>query len=309
MKKLLLMLPLLLLLVQCKSRKTSLQDDEEVDAEEFIASFPETALPFHMADTSLRKANDTTLRIGYRIFTQFIPDSFLHKDFGKNARPSLYGMGRIAGKEKETYLIVRAVHGKKRVVYLAAFDRKDEFADALPLVKTGIGNATSSYGTIDRKFQIITYEERRRRGELTYRKNVYFFNKEAKEFTLIFTEPNEDIIENVINPIDTLPATGKFAGDYVKDKKNFVSVRDGKNDSEILFFVHFEKNNGTCKGELKGTARFIAPNTAQYHEVGNPCVLQLTFAASRVRIEEKGGCGTYRDIPCFFEGSYVKKKK
>lgn len=303
------MLPLLLLLVQCKSKKTSLQDEEEIDADEFIAFFPETTLPFRMADTSLLNASDTSLHIGYRIFTQFIPDSFLQKDFGKNARPAVYAMGRIAEKGKETYLLARAVQGKKRVVYLAAFNKKDEFLNAMPLVKAGFGNATASYGLVDKKFQITTYQERRRRGELTYKKNVYFFNSETNDFTLISTEPNEDIIENVINPIDTLAATGKFAGDYVKDKKNFVSVRDGKNGSEILFFIHFEKNNGACKGELKGTARFIDANTAQYHQVGNPCVLQLTFAASRVRIEEKGGCGTYRDVPCFFEGSYVKKKK
>ena len=53
----------------------------------------------------------------------------------------------------------------------------------------------------------------RRCGELTYKKNVYFFNSETNDFTLISTEPNEDIIENFINPIDTLAATGKFAGD------------------------------------------------------------------------------------------------
>ena len=127
-------------------------------------------------------------------------------------------------------------------------------------------------------------------------------------FTLILTEPNVEIMEDVINPIDTLPQKNKYTGDYIASKKNFISFRDGKNSSEILFFVHFEKNKGECVGELKGTARFVSSKMAQYKESGNPCTLEFTFTSSAVSMKEVEGCGSYRDIQCFFEGRYPKKK-
>jgi len=92
----------------------------------------------------------------------------------------------------------------------------------------------------------------------------------------------------------------------VKDKKNFISLRDGKHASETLFFIHFEKDD--CRGELKGMARFVSNNVAVYQEGGNPCTIEFNFSAGRVSMKETGGCGSYRDIKCFFEGSYPKKK-
>ena len=143
---------------------------------------------------------------------------------------------------------------------------------------------------------------------MSYKRNVYFYNSDANTFTLIFTEPNTDIIENIINPIDTLPAKAKFTGDYIKDKKNFISVRDGRNASEILFFIHFETEDN-CTGELKGTAKFVSPTIARYKEPNNPCALELSFVNNRAAMKETGGCGSYRDIKCFFEGSFRRRAR
>lgn len=308
MKKYLFMLPLLLLLVHCKSKKGSLQDEDDITVTDFIEFFPDIKLPFRVADTNLlKKQTDTSLRISYNVFTRFVPDSIIQKDFGKNARPVITALGKVKEKGKETYLFAQAVAGNKRAAYLACFNRKDEFLRAMPIVRTGFGRFTSAYGALDSKFQITTYQENRAR-DLTYKRNVYFFNADAKEFTLIFTEPNEEMIENVINPIDTLARKHKWAGDYVKDKRNFVSIRDGSRAGEIEIFIHFEKDNGNCKGELKGTARVMSNTVAQYYQNGNPCTIELSFTSSRVRLKETAGCGTYRDIKCFFEGTYNKKK-
>jgi hypothetical protein len=309
MKKYFFLLPLVLLLVCCKSKKTSLLDEDEIEVADFIDFFPETELPFRVADTTLlKKTTDTSLQISYKIFTQFIPDSIIAKDFGKTVKPVFTALGKVKEKGEETYLFAKAVAGNKRVAYLATFNRKDEFMGCMPLVRTGFANYSSAYGMLDSKFQITTYHETRSGGEKKYKKNVYFYNRDTKDFTLIFTEPNEDIIENVINPIDTLPKKHKFAGDYVKDKRNFVSVRDGRREGEITIFIHFEKENGTCNGELKGTARFINNTTAQYHQSGNPCTIELSFTSNRVQLRETAGCGTYRDIRCFFDGTYPRKK-
>ena len=308
MNKFLVFLLFTLLLVNCKSKKTSLQDEEDsVEVTDFIDFFPETALPVRIGDTTLNRKTSDSLLIGYKIFTQFIPDSILAKDFGKGIKPKLYPLGKTMEKGKEIYLFIKAVSGAKRVGYLACFNQDEEYLAALPIVRVGFDRSTSAYGLLDNKFQITTYRERKAGTEFHFKRNVYIFNNSAGSFTLIMTEPNEEIIENIINPIDTFQLKHKFSGDYVKDKRNFISVRDGKKANELLFFVHFEKDNGNCVGELKGTIRVISKTLAQYQEPGNPCALEFNFATSSLSLVETGGCGSYRDIKCFFEGRYPKK--
>jgi hypothetical protein len=307
MKKYLFWLPFILLIVACKGKKTSLQDDDTVDIKEFIEFFPETPLPIRIADTTLAKKSTDSLQIGYKIFTQFISDSLIKKDFGKGVTPRIFPLGRTKEEGNETYLFIKATTGAKRIGYVATFSKDNEFLQMLPLVKTGFESYSTAWGLLDKKFQITTYHDvKRGDGSLKFKRNVYFFNKEANEFTLILSEPNEDIIADVFNPIDTFAAKNKFSGDYVKDKKNFISIRDGKRASETLFFVHFEKDD--CQGELKGTARFTSNSVAVYQEGGNPCTIEFNFSTGRVAMKETGGCGSYRDIKCFFEGSYAKKK-
>lgn len=308
MKKYFFWLPVLLLIVACKGKKTSLQDNETVTVEEFIEFFPETPLPIRIADTTLVRKSTDSLQIGYKIFTQFISDSLIKKDFGKGVTPRIFPLGRTQEQDKETYLFIKATTGSKRVAYLATFSANNEFLQMMPLVKTGFDSWSSAYGQLDKKFQITTYHEKKRaNNETSFKRNVYIYNSGANEFTLILTEPNEEMIENVINPIDTFPVRNKFSGDYVKDKKNFIAVRDGRHANEPMIFVHFEKND--CRGELKGTARLVSANMAIFKESGNPCELEFTFSNSQVVMKETGGCGSYRDFKCFFEGTYPKKRK
>lgn len=307
MKSYLRWLPVLLLIVACKGKKTSLQDDETVTAKEFIEFFPKAPLPIRIADTTLVRKSTDSLQIGYKIFTQFVPDSLIQHDFGKGVTPRIFPLARFSDNDKETYLFIKATTGTKRIAYLATFNKDDQFLAMLPLVKQGFDQYATAYGVLDKKIQITTYVEKKKaNNETSFKRNVYIYNGGANEFTLIMTEPNEEIIENVINPIDTLPAKNKFSGDYVKDKKNFISVRDGKKTSEAMVFVHFEKND--CRGEVKGIARFVSASVAVFQESGNPCSIEFQFSTNKVIIKETGGCGSYRDIKCFFEGSYPKKK-
>ena len=310
MKKFLFFLPVLLLLAgACKDKKTSMKDGDKVTIEDFIEFFPETPLPFRMDDTSLvKKSSDSTL-IGMTIFQQFIPDSILKKDFKGLTNLKLYPEGRVKEKGKETYLFVKAMMGSKRVCYLVCFSDDNKYLNAMPILRDGFDNSTSAYGMLDKKYQIHTYRERRQGGMITsFKRNVYFYNSAANEFTLLMTEPNEEIIENVINPIDTLSTKHKLTGDYVQNKKNFISFRDSKRANELSFFVHFEKDNGDCKGELKGVAKLVSNTLAVYQESGNPCELQFSFKGNTVTMKETGGCGSWRDIKCFFEGRYTRKK-
>lgn len=298
------------ILFSCKDKKPNLQDDEVVEIEDFIEFFPEVSLPFRINDSNLLKKQSDSLIIGHKIFAQYIPDTILQKDFGKSARPVLYSLGRTQDKGKETYILVKAVQNKKAVAYIACFDKKNSYLNSFALVKAGIGNYSSAYGVLDKKFQITTFQETKKgTGETWYKRNVYVYNSGANDFTLILTEPNEEMISAIINPIDTLPKKGKLSGEYIKDKQNFISIRDGKNPSELLFFVHFEKDNAECVGELKGTARVLSPTKAYYKENGNPCTIEFTFSGSTIAMKEIEGCGSHRDIKCFFDGKFSKKKE
>lgn len=289
-------------------KKTSLTGEEPVEVTDFIEFFPEITLPFVVSDTTLNKKLTDSSLIAYSVYTQFVPDSVLKKDFSK-AKPKLYPLGRVKEKGRETYLFVKAVLGPKRVGYIVTFDKKDNYLNSLPIVKTG-ENYSYVYGSLDNKYQITTYRERKNKaGSITFKRNVFIYNNASNDFTLILTEPNEEIMEDIINPIDTLSQKNKYTGDYPANKKNFISFRDGKNQSEILFFAHFEKNKGECVGDLKGTARFITSKKAYYKENGNPCTLEFTFTTSSVTMKEVEGCGSYRNIKCFFDGTYPKKKR
>jgi hypothetical protein len=169
----------------------------------------------------------------------------------------------------------------------------------------------SGQAGMDSKYTIaITHQRKTTGGLVLFRKDTYVFN-EAGVFTLIMTESNETSHKPVpvYDPIDTLSRKHKFTGDYVQDKRNFITVRDGKDNSRLLFFVHFEKDEGSCKGELKGEAKFISANVARYRANGDPCTVDFTFGVTGVTMKEVEGCGNHRDIKCFFEGYYSKRKE
>ena len=312
MKRLLLLLTgVFVLLGSCRDKKkVSLNDDEGgIDIADFVASIPQVNLPFQIFDTTLNRKPSDSLKIGMKTFNALFPDSVLRKDFPKET-PVLHAIGKTSEKGHETYLFLRAAQGTKRACILLCLDKELKFLNAMTLVRSGFDNTPSAYGMLDNKFQITTFRQRRMpTGETNYKRNIYVYNSGANDFTLILTEPNEDIIENIINPIDTLAAKNKLAGDYVRNKRNFISFRDGRNEKELLFFVHFEREPDNCKGELKGTARMVTAKTAQYKEAGNPCTLEFTFNASNVVMKEVEGCGSYRDIKCFFDGNFPKKKE
>jgi hypothetical protein len=88
-----------------------------------------------------------------------------------------------------------------------------------------------------------------------------------------------------------------------------VSFRDSRNVNKRRFFIHFEKNNGDCIGELKGEAVMKSATTAEYREPGEPCSLQFSFTGSAVTIKELTGCGSKRGVRCSFNGVYSRKKE
>lgn len=302
---LLLVLPALLL--ACKSKKKSMQGDDPIDIVDFIDFYPEQALPVRVADTSLSARLNDSIRIAHKIFSQFIPDSVIEKDFGVGANPKFYPIGKAREKNKEYYLLTRAVLGSKRVGYLSCFDKDLHYITTMKLLQNGVQRYDTYYAMLDNRFQITVYHDKKVSGTTQFKRNVYILNTAVPDFTLIMTEPNEEMIKEVINPIDTLSRKQKYTADYVQDKKNFISFRDSRKNGSLMFFVHFEKEKGTCVGELKGTARMVTKNKAVYTAAGNPCSIEFVFGTNSVTMTETGGCGSYRNIKCFFEGKYPRK--
>ncbi len=313
MKKGYLLIMLAFLVFACKHKKKGTGSDEIIEIGDFIELFPQKKVPFLLGDSTIKRSTKDSGAIAFDVFTRFVPDSIIFKDFGKKAKPTFYPLGRLESIDEETYLYAKAARDNKRVVYLVVLDEKKTFSVGKAMMVTTIDAGMSQNTGLDSKYTITsTVQYRTAKGQTIYRKNAYVYNKDAADLTLILTESNDASISRsteLLNPLDTFPKKKKYSGDYILDKTNIVSIRDGSKDKEIQFFVHIEKENGECKGELKATATIVSPESAIYSEPGNPCVLKFIFKGNTVSLKEEKGCGNFRDIKCFFEGSFIKKKE
>jgi hypothetical protein len=299
-----------LILFACKhNKKVSLSGEEPVDIEDFIESFEPVDLPYQIADTSVAKKRKDSLLISYKVFTQLIPDTVLTKVFGKTVKPKIYAMGRVSVPDQGNYLFVKAISTDRKAALAICFDKKNNFITAMPVLQPDANPATQQLFSIDKRYTISKSVTRKNHdGTINEGKNVYVLNTPAKSFMLIMTDALDEKTVELINPIDSFSRKNKYAGDYIKDKVNLVSIRDNKKTDRLTFFVHFERKNN-CSGELKGEARFTSANTAVYRFAGDPCVLQFSFTTSSVTMNEMEGCGSHRGVNCLFEGTYPKKRE
>jgi hypothetical protein len=297
----------ILIVTSCSSKKKNLSSEEVDTSADFVESFNDVSLPFVISDTSIdNKLGDSSL-INVKLIKKFLPDSVFNEF--KGTKPKYYAMGKsVSEKTGETYLFVKAATPTRQVGYILCFDKENVFKAGMQLVSNRTDRNAHAEGGMDRRFTINKNMTRTGRdGQNYYNRNVYVYNN-VGTFTLILQESNEAVaVKEIYNPIDSMAMTGKWSGNYVKDKKNFVAIRDGSKANRVIFFVHFEANNGDCTGEIKGEAEIVKPGLARYTAPGDPCALEFIFTSSKVTISELKGCGNYRGIKCFFSGSYPKK--
>lgn len=302
----------IVLLASCggKKKKPSMTGDDKVEVSDFIDFFPEAKLPFYYADSMMAKKQKDTFLISYKIFTQFVPDSILTKIYGKSTKIKIYALGRTEAPPGETYLFVKTTTTDKKVIFILAFDKKKKYAATLPSLRPDQIRTTFQSVTMDKRFSITkTVQRKNANGSTSEGKDVYAFDRDANDFMLVMTDALDDKPTELINPIDTLARKHKWSADYTNGKMNLVSVRDGRKSDRISFFIHFEKNNGECTGELKGEAKIKTSTTAEFKVDGDPCVLTLIFSSSSVRLKEEEGCGNHRGMQCLFDGSFTRKKE
>ncbi|MFN2438141.1 MAG: hypothetical protein ABR503_03005 [Chitinophagaceae bacterium] len=283
------------------------EEDTTFGFENFEKRFKTASVPYQLTDTGFLRNTDTT-RLTDATFAGFIPDSVKKKISNKPATIKYIPLSKIKLPNGEDYFIVKAVSGTRKIALLIAFN-KDSFGAAMPFLIPDEDPRTTQTSSIDKSFSIIRSVSHKTTDDvITEGKDVYVYNQDAKSFTLIMTDVLDEKAVELINPIDTLRRTSKWAGDYITNKQNMVSVRDGKTANEINFFVHFEKDDGDCKGELKGTAFFASSKIAVYREGGDPCVMELHFSPTSVTVKEMEGCGAHRDLKCSFNGTFIKKQ-
>jgi hypothetical protein len=300
----------LVLLMGCKQKKkVSLAGEEPVEASDFIAFFPSRNLPFVFADSLLQKKENDSLLISNKVFTQFVPDSVLQKIFGKNAKLKTYPLGKVQVSRAETYLFAKVVSPSKKAAFILVFDASDNYLASLLVLRSDGNRSVQTITLLDNKYTITKTQTRKNAdGSSSEGKEIYAFSAESKDFMLIMTDALDDKLTELQNPIDTFGRKHKFAADYGSGKLNLVSIRDGRKNDRLSFFIHFEKNNGECKGELKGEAMLRSANLAEYRLAGDPCVLQFRFSSTSVTLREIEGCGARRDLRCSFDGTFVRKK-
>ena len=298
------------LLTSCgNKKKPSLSGTDEVGISDFIESFELIKPPYEVTDTSLNNKEKDSLLIANKIFAQFVPDSVLAKVFGKNAKPKIY-MGKRVTIENEIYLFIKAIAADRKTLLVLCFDKENKFKAYLPLLVQDNDPATAQVSGLDRRYSFYkTISLKRPDGSGAEGKEVFIYNDEAGQFLLIMTDPLDDRVQEVINPIDTFARKNKFSADYTKDKMNLVSIRDDKKAGKINFFIHFDRNNGECTGELKGIANITSANTAVYQQQGDACSIQFNFSSSSVSLKENQECGAHRGVKCSFDGSYPRKKE
>ena len=290
-------------------KKPSLSGTDEVGITDFIESFDLINPPYEVSDTALNKKEKDSLLIADKIFAQFVPDSVLAKVFGKNAKPKIY-MGKRVMIEKEMYLFTKAMTADKKTLLVLCFDKENKFKAYLPLLVQDNDPATTQVSGLDRRLSFYkTISMKRPDGSSAEGKEAFSYDDESGQFLLIMTDPLDDRVQEVINPIDTFAKKNKFSADYIKDKLNLVSIRDDSKVGRINFFIHFDRNAGECTGELKGVANITSSNTAVYQQPGDACSIQFNFSSSSVTLKEIQACGAHRGVKCSFDGSYPRKKE
>ncbi len=307
--QLVIILLLLFIGVGCNSDPIDLSGKTTVKEKDFLNAFNPMSLPFSVSDTNIDAKADTLL-IGKEVFLQFYPDSAFSKIMGKTKIYTIHPIGLI-DKEKEKYLlfIIRENKKKKRLVVLVTND-KNQFLASKELLNNFDGTEYHRSLSINKEPTfLISREKMGNANEMLFTRAGWVYN-DAGFFMVVINDSNEDPAKTaVINPLDTLPKLNKFSGDYIKDKNNYVSIRDGKDQNTYLFFILFEKSNGACKGELKGEFRLVEPSEGLYSKNGDPCLIDFIFNGSQLKIKEQGSCGNHRGIKCFFDDRYTKKRE
>jgi len=300
------------LIFSCGEKKTDLSGNTPIKINDFNKVFKNTELPVSISDTSLNHELDT-LVIQRKALAQFVPDSIIDQFIApanKN-KAVIHPLIRIE-QETEYYLLLNIKYPKKHDIVALVFNKKNKYLDFQSI--TEFLNENKSSSQYEKKLNInrepsFLVEENviSSEGESTYEKNAWAYSD--GNFKLIYFDSNKTPENKVIiNPIDTIQSKNIYSGNYGTDAKNFIALRDNGAPNKYQFFIHFEKRNGSCVGELKGVLNFNN-NTATYSEKGDACIVHFSITGNNIAIKEDGNCGNHRGMKCYFNDKFDKVRK
>ncbi len=295
--------------IACGNDDIDLSGDTALKAENFYQLFTPISNSKKITDTGLIRAGDT-IQIKIKLLHQFVPDSITTKATGKKADAyTIFPVGYIGKEEQEKYLLIKYVKKKEATLWVYVLGVDNQYKAAMKLLSNNVNDKYSRDILITPEPTFINNKEKITSDNTYYTKIAMAYNAADNSFMNVMRDSNEDDDENVvINPIDTLLQKNKYSGNYSRDKRNFISLRDGKNDSAYQFFLHIDKQNGVCTGELKSTFIINKKGIAAYRESGDPCVINFTFSSNTVVMLEEGSCGNRRGMDCLFDDTFKKQK-
>jgi hypothetical protein len=310
MRLLIAALSFFLLLSSCGKKIKDINGDEPIAAVDFIESFQDHELPINFNTVNIGKKESDSFYIKSKRVLQFIPDSLFKLAFGKATDIKFHRKGKYKVESEETYLFLVAEKKEKKVAYILCFDKNENYSAGMELAQKSDDPAIIFEGGIDKKLTVIKVRNKKSAdGKVIYNKSAYVYNTEGL-FTLILTESNEPVEESIVqNPIDTLPAKNPLSGNYVEDKNNFVSIRDGSKPNKLIVFMKLAKQAGKCVGTLRGDIIQVKPKVFQYNKSDDHCIIEFNFKNNSVKVKELEACGNHRGIRCTFDGNYMKASK
>ena len=298
------------LIFSCKHKKVNLAGDTPVKVNDFITAFNPITLPFAVADTNITAFEDT-LTIGHAVFSQFVPDSVLNQLVNTQKKYTIHPVGRFE-KDNTIYILANVIQKQRTQIVVVVFDKDNQYLSAKGLFGNDEDDDYTYSLSINKEptFTVSKEHINPQTKQLQFSRVGWVYNT-AGVFMVVVNDTNEDPkkVDVILNPIDTLPKKNKLSGDYMTDKKNFISMRDGKDANTYLFFIHFEKKEGACVGELKGVMKMQNATTGMYNQGGDPCIIDFDFEGNEITLKEKGSCGNRRGMDCFFDDTFTKKKE
>lgn len=289
------------MLAACGGKK-KMSGKDSVDVNDFIEFFDEIKLPVTLADSVLKKKYSDSLLISDTILSQFAGDTIFHTSYGKE-KPKLYAIGRFKNADQETYLLLKA-KGSFNSIYVLAFTPEKKFSADMLLLSDGKKSNEVNKVVIDPRYTFNLVDEYKDAdGTNNQFTQVYAYNNAGMFMMIMKDGLQKGEVKAIINPIDTLPGNNKYSGDYGKDKRNFITVRDGKTPGDFIFFINMDKDPD-CQADLKGEAVFVTKDSAIYTSKSDPCTLGFKFGTKSIRITEQVVCGNKRPAGCSFNASY-----
>jgi len=304
----LVILAICLLMAGCGKNKKKMSGQDAVDIKDFIEFFDELSLPVILSDSLLKKKNTDSSFISDTIMNQFIGDTIFNDLYGKE-KPKTYAIGRFKNMDAETYLIIKT-KGNINAFYALAFTPEKKYSANMVLLSDGKKNNEINRVVIDSRYTFNLVDQYRDAdGSINEFSQVYAYNNAGMFMMILKDGLQKGEVLPIINPIDTLPAANKYSGNYGKDSRNFISIRDGKTPKDFQFYINMDKGPATdCQADLKGEAVFITKDSAVYSTKSDPCTIGFKFGSKSVRITETIICGNKRPADCSFNVTYSRQK-